>query len=165
GDDQLVTKEKKSPPNATVNARTNLGWGNSIASIRWNHLFNNRLFSNTTLVYSNYNFTLIDDYVRVGTNSNRSYSKYNSTSTDYSIKIDFDYNYSIKHNFKSGLIFTSPFYTPRDFTIRDKANEEKEESIQKAKNKELGIYIEDSWQPSETIDINAGVRFNGILTS
>lgn len=165
GDDQLVTKEKKSPPNATVNARTNLGWGNSIASIRWNHLFNNRLFSNTTLVYSNYNFTLIDDYVRVGTNSNRSYSKYNSTLTDYSIKIDFDYNYSNKHNFKSGLIFTSHFYTPRDFTIWDKANEEKEESIQKAKNKELGIYIEDSWQPSETIDINAGVRFNGILTS
>src|SRR5690606_38585523 len=129
------------------------------------HLFNNRLFSNTTLVYSNYNFTLIDDYVRVGTNSNRSYSKYNSTLTDYSIKIDFDYNYSNKHNFKSGLIFTSHFYTPRDFTIWDKANEEKEESIQKAKNKELGIYIEDSWQPSETIDINAGVRFNGILTS
>jgi hypothetical protein len=29
-------------------------WGNATATLRWNHLFNERLFSNATLVYSNY---------------------------------------------------------------------------------------------------------------
>lgn len=165
GDDQLLTQERKSTPNSKVDAQTNLGWGNSIASIRWNHLFNNRLFSNTTLVYSNYNFTLTDNYLRVGTNPNRSYSEYNSTLKDYSIKFDLDYYHSNTHSFRTGLLFTAHFYTPRDFLISNNASEEKEESLQKTQNKEIGIYIEDSWQPSEVIDINVGVRFNGLITS
>ncbi len=35
-----------------------LGWGNATATFRWNHLFNDRLFSNTTLIYSNFDYKL-----------------------------------------------------------------------------------------------------------
>ena len=38
-----------------------LDWGNITSSLRWNHLFSNKLFSNTTLTYSKYQFnTLLD---------------------------------------------------------------------------------------------------------
>ena len=41
------------------------GWGNSTGTIRWNHLLSNRLFSNTTAVYSDYDYRvdLLDEAV------------------------------------------------------------------------------------------------------
>ncbi|MCH8331139.1 MAG: hypothetical protein IH946_07135, partial [Bacteroidetes bacterium] len=36
----------------------NTRWGNSTATLRWNHLFNNRLFSNFTAIYSDYEYQL-----------------------------------------------------------------------------------------------------------
>ena len=35
-----------------------INWGNTTATARWNHLFNSRLFSNTSLIYSNYDFKI-----------------------------------------------------------------------------------------------------------
>jgi hypothetical protein len=39
-------------------ARQGFNWGNSTGTIRWNHLFNDRLFSNFTAIYSNYEYQL-----------------------------------------------------------------------------------------------------------
>ena len=39
-------------------ADAGFSWGNSTASIRWNHIFNDKLFSNFTAFYSNYNYEL-----------------------------------------------------------------------------------------------------------
>ena len=33
-------------------------WGNGTGTLRWNHLFNNKLFSNTSFIYSNYNYNI-----------------------------------------------------------------------------------------------------------
>lgn len=35
-----------------------INWGNSTATLRWNHIFNNKLFSNTSLIYSNYDYKI-----------------------------------------------------------------------------------------------------------
>ena len=35
-----------------------LGWGNQTVSARWNHIFSDRLFSNFTGIYSNFNYNL-----------------------------------------------------------------------------------------------------------
>lgn len=35
-----------------------MNWGNTILSARWNYVFNNRLFCNTTVSYSNYLFDI-----------------------------------------------------------------------------------------------------------
>ena len=39
-------------------ARQGFNWGNKTGTIRWNHLFNDRLFSNFTAIYSNYEYQL-----------------------------------------------------------------------------------------------------------
>lgn len=36
----------------------NINWGNITSSLRWNHIFNNRLFSNFSLLYSKYDYNL-----------------------------------------------------------------------------------------------------------
>ena len=38
-----------------------LDWGNITSSLRWNHLFSNKLFANTTLTYSKYQFNTLYD--------------------------------------------------------------------------------------------------------
>jgi hypothetical protein len=35
-----------------------LNWGNSTGTLRWNHIFNNKVFSNTSLIFSNYNYNI-----------------------------------------------------------------------------------------------------------
>ncbi|MBX7180586.1 MAG: TonB-dependent receptor [Bacteroidia bacterium] len=35
-----------------------LGWGNATATARWNHIFSSKLFSNLTLIYSNFNYVI-----------------------------------------------------------------------------------------------------------
>ncbi|MDQ3535581.1 MAG: TonB-dependent receptor [Bacteroidota bacterium] len=42
----------------TLGDRFGFKWGNGTGTFRWNHLFNERLFSNFTAVYSDYNYSL-----------------------------------------------------------------------------------------------------------
>jgi len=35
-----------------------INWGNSTATLRWNHLFSDRLFSNTSYIFSNYDYRI-----------------------------------------------------------------------------------------------------------
>ena len=42
--------------NAKLSFKVNIPWGNATGTLRWNHVFNNKLFANTTLVYNDYNF-------------------------------------------------------------------------------------------------------------
>jgi hypothetical protein len=74
-----------------------INWGNSTGTIRWNHLFSNRLFSNTSLIFSNYDYKI---YVNIGTEMNII-----SRIQDYGIKQDFQYftneNSSLKFGFNS----------------------------------------------------------------
>jgi len=35
-----------------------INWGNATGTLRWNHIFNKKLFSNTSLIYSNYDYKI-----------------------------------------------------------------------------------------------------------
>ncbi len=71
-------------------------WGNATGTLRWNHLFNTKLFSNTSLIFSNYNYNI---YVKFGDTK----IKAASALQDYSLKQDFQYFASSKSKFKFGL--------------------------------------------------------------
>ena len=43
--------------NGKQSLKVNIPWGNATGTLRWNHVFNNKLFGNTTAVYNDYNFT------------------------------------------------------------------------------------------------------------
>ena len=73
--------------------------GNAISSLRWNHLFNDKLFSNTTLSYTRYQFEL-------GLEQDQFEFKLYSGIYDWNAKMDFNYSPSILHNVKFGLHYT-----------------------------------------------------------
>jgi hypothetical protein len=55
-------------------------YGNSILNLRWNHLFSDKLFSNLSLIYSDYYYGLDLDFVGF---------KWDSGIKNYNIKYDF----------------------------------------------------------------------------
>jgi len=71
-------------------------WGNRTGTARWNHVFNDKLFSNLTLIYSNYDYAL-------GTTEDKTGFKWDSEIEDLSAKLDFNYFPNTKNTLKFGL--------------------------------------------------------------
>ncbi|MFY7786623.1 MAG: TonB-dependent receptor, partial [Thermoflexibacteraceae bacterium] len=73
-------------------------WGNATTSLRWNHVYGNRLFSNVTLFYSNYDYLLGTD----GTNAQGDGFKWTSNIINYSVKPEFTYFLNPKNTITFG---------------------------------------------------------------
>lgn len=72
-----------------------INWGNSTATLRWNHLYSDRLFSNSSLIFSDYNYQInINSGVKMNIISRI---------RDYSLKQDFQYFGDNKNTFKFGF--------------------------------------------------------------
>ena len=65
-------------------------WGNATTSLRWNHLFNDKLFVNTSLIFSDYNFSF-------GITQNEFELVLQSGVRDFNTKVDFNYFPSVRH--------------------------------------------------------------------
>lgn len=71
-------------------------WGNTTATTRWNHIFNKKLFLNTTAFYSNYDYLL-----SFGTNNGQAFN-WKSNIVNYSFKPDFTLYYNSKNTIRFG---------------------------------------------------------------
>jgi hypothetical protein len=77
-------------------------WGNSTTTLRWNHLYNSKLFSNVSLIYSNYDYQL-------GVGDNYAGFEWKSNIINYSIKPEFNYYLNSNNSITFGL--SSTYYT------------------------------------------------------
>ncbi len=131
----------------------NIPWGNSTATLRWNHVFGRKLFANTTLVYNDYRFafTAAQNDFRV---------KLSSGIRDLNAKADFDYYPSPQHKLRFGAMYTWHTFEPniltgnQDTTRFDPNNESKKYAA------ETGLYVQDDWELNDRIKVNAGLRFS-----
>jgi hypothetical protein len=133
--------------------KTNIPWGNSTATLRWNHVFNRRLFANTTLLYNDYKFKFSakQDNFEIGLSSGI---------RDGSIKTDFDYYPLPNHKLKFGGLFTYHKFTPnvvsgRQDSIIFKPNNESNKFAA-----ETAVYLQDDWEIGEKWKINYGLRWS-----
>ena len=132
---------------------SNIPWGNSTATLRWNHVFNRRLFANTTLVYNDYKF-------RFTASQNDFSLSLSSGIRDGNAKIDFDYYPLPQHKVKFGGLYTYHKFIPnvvsgqQDTTVFKPNNE----GIKYAN--ETAVYIQDDWDISDKIKVNYGVRWS-----
>ncbi len=132
-------------------------WGNITSTLRWNHEFNNKLFSNTSLIFSNYKFTVSNK--NRGAANRISTFKTSSGINDYGVKFDFNYYPNPNHTFKFGLGSTYHDFTPKEIDIRNISDDEIV-NTQKIKTLESAIYIEDDWRINDRISIYPGLRFS-----
>ena len=140
--------------NARRSFGANIPWGNATTTLRWNHVFNRKLFANTTLVYNSYKFAF-------NASQNDFSLSLASGIRDWTAKIDMDYYASPRHKLKFGGLFTNHRFSPnilsgqQDSTIFTPNNE----SIKYAN--ETGLYIQDDWEVSDKVQVHLGLRWSG----
>ncbi len=132
----------------------NLKWGNATATMRWNHLFNDKLFMNTSLIYNNYNFDATAGFGDI-------LFKLKSGVRDVNGVIDFDYFPTIRNAVKFGVNYTHHGFTPSittgkvgDITFDVQANKLKVAH-------EYAAYILDDIAVTDWLKLNVGLRFSG----
>lgn len=131
----------------------NIPWGNATGTLRWNHVFNKKLFANTTLVYNDYKFkfTAAQDNFQVGLSSGI---------RDVSLKQDFDWYPQGKHKVKFGGIYTYHRFSPSVVSGRQDSVEFNPLNAQIKYAHEAAVYVQDDWEISNKWQINVGLRYS-----
>lgn len=124
-----------------------IDWGNATGTLRWNHLFNDRLFSNTTFLYSNYDYAI--DLSNEGDQFN-----WNSQIEDYSLKSDFTYYLNPENQISFGLSSTLHQFNPG----YKKGLES--QGVPDVTALEHGVYVGNEQSLSEQLSLEYGLRYS-----
>ncbi|WP_316842541.1 TonB-dependent receptor [Pedobacter gandavensis] len=127
-------------------------WGNATVTLRWNHLYSNKLFSNTSLIYSNYN------YVIQNMMEDNNF-KVNSSIKDFNLKQDFDYRLSNDHNLKFGLNVIHHTIAPGKLSA-DESSSVNPTTFENRKGLESAAYVSDEWVVNERFNLVYGLRLS-----
>jgi hypothetical protein len=130
-------------------------WGNKTATVRWNHLFSKKLFSNQTFIFSDFDYQF-----------NVNLSEINSIEffqgiRDYSYKSDFAYYYSPRHKFNFGAVITHHTFNPGEIRpIGEKSILTEPIILDKRKALESAIYSEHEFKISTKFKVRYGIRYS-----
>ena len=131
-----------------------LAYGNSVANFRWNHLFSNKLFSNLSLIYSDYDYTLDFGLAEFD---------WNLGITNFNFKYDFKHYLNDKTKLEYGL---NGIYYKFDPGFIQPTAESSPVQARKLENKfafENAVYAGVSCQLSSKINLQAGLRLSNFL--
>ena len=146
--------------------KTSMGWGNIITALRWNYLLNNKLFSNSTLTFSDYKFDISYEFLTKDLISNKKstdFFRYFSGINDFSAKVDFDFFPSPMHTVKFGTAYTFHNFKPGITSYRYNPTDNSEGidttfGDVKVFGHEFILYAEDNIELSTRFNLNAGLR-------
>ncbi len=125
-----------------------MNWGNTTGTMRWNHLFSNKLFSNTSLIYSNFDYAF-----RVGDDVDMS-----SGIVDYGFKQDFSWYLNPDNTIKYGLNITRHSFNPGVLTID---NEDSQDVVLDEKQAfESAVYVSNSQKIGNKFSAEYGLRLS-----
>lgn len=139
--------------NSKQSFSANIPWGNSTATFRWNHIFNRKLFSNTTLVYNDYNFEFVAQ-------QNDFEISLKSGIRDLNAKVDFDFYPVPAHKIKFGAVYTYHRFKPSVVSGRQGNTVFNPNNALIKYAGETGLYIQDDWEISEKLKVHAGLRYS-----
>ena len=169
GDDLgTYNKDNASKTNATSSDNFRLSWGNLTTALRWNHLYGSKLFSNTTLTISRYNF---DTHIRYYDENKGVTSDYESTYSsginDAAARIDFDYVPAPGHYIRFGISNIMHNFNPGVMAYNLNAtggvnnNNKLTYGGNSVSAQEQGLYVEDDYQVTKKLKMNLGLHLSG----
>jgi len=131
-----------------------LNYGNSTGTLRWNHIFSSKLFSNTSLIYSKFNYDvhIENDYNNI---------LINSSIADYHFKQDFNYYLNTTNKLSFG--FESTYHDTEPGTAVSTASSSYNDIfLQKKYALESALYISNEWNASDKLKITYGIRLSDL---
>jgi outer membrane receptor for ferrienterochelin and colicin len=170
GDDKFsIRYTEKYDDNSTGSSElfelnSKIQWGNITNALRWNHQFSPKLFANTTLTYSRYNFNISTSFLdesRQNNQTERNYfgAKYASGIDDICAKIDFDYLPNPKHLIRFGGGATYHNFKPGATNLSSQTNGGNVSLTlgdSKINALEYALYAEDDMNLSDDLGANIG---------
>ena len=124
-----------------------LSYGNATGTFRWNHIFNDKLFSNTSIIYSDYDYN-------IGINSGGISANILSVIRDWSLKQEFEYFANPDNAIRFGVDFIYHTIEPGNVTGAGITNSNQPDN----QSLENAIYITDSWKATPRLNIDYGLR-------
>lgn len=128
-----------------------LEWGNATTSLRWNRIFTPKLFMNTGFIFSDYDFTFSAGQQEFD------FSLFSGI-RDFNVKTDFNWLPDVRHNVKFGANYIYHIFTPSNVAARSgDVNFDLGPEVRFHAH-EAALYIQDNWDISDRVSINAGLR-------
>lgn len=131
-------------------------WGNITSTLRWNHVFGERLFSNTTLIFSDFDFTLNADFGPVG------FGRFSGI-RNWIGKVDFDWFPSPKHTVRFGVGSIYHIFTPSGIESNNSNANQSFTFRQRLYGNELSAYIQDDWDVTSRLRLSPGLRLSAFI--
>lgn len=123
GKDDFGVTIKEESDNYSSEGGLGLDWGNTIAALRWNHVWNGKLFSNTSVTYSKYNFNTGVYTSEIDQGETESIAGiYTSGIEDWAGKIDFDYIVNPQNYIRFGTSITRHTFSPGATNLESTSN-------------------------------------------
>ncbi len=143
--------------NSDYKSDAGLSWGNATGTLRWNHLINEKVFSNVSLIFTDFLFDIQDKETNSGGFLNL---RYYSGIRDYSIKSDIDYSPNPKHFIKTGILATYHYFRPSAMVA-----ESSDPTIGLSRKTnidayETAVYAEDDFKINEKWRASGGLRLS-----
>ena len=126
-------------------------YGNAVFNLRWNHLFSQRLFSNLSLIYSDYYYGLLLDFAGFD---------WDSGIQNLNLKYDFSYFANDKTSLDFGLQSTYYTFNPGYIEPARLDSGINAEQLQKKYAMEHSVYVDISQDLSSSFSFQFGIRFN-----
>lgn len=139
-----------------IDNNSSMDWGNTTTTARWNHIYNSKIFSNTTFIFSNYDYSyILKDDAR--------HFKWSSNIMQSGLKTDYDYYANSKHNIKFGMSLNYKKFSPGQIEPRDTMSITKEFSLENKKSIDASLYFEDEYKFSDKLSVDLGLRYTDFI--
>lgn len=127
-------------------------WGNAIASLRWNHIYSSKLFGNTSVIYSNYQYAIHNL-----TNNND--FDVSSRIRDFAVKEDFNWYVGSNNKIGFGAAYTRHSLLPGNITASPTAIYNST-NIENRYANEMAAYLMDDMLIGKKLSLVYGIRLN-----
>ncbi|MEQ8626206.1 TonB-dependent receptor [Ekhidna sp.] len=134
--------------------RQGINWGSKTGTFRWNHLYNERLFSNLTIYVSDYDYEL-----KFGEDELDKF-EWMSNITTYDLKPEFTYFLNTNNELTFGAEAIFYRFSPAEANFSSNGVN-REFSLPKKRALEYGLYVGNKQTVNEKIDVEYGLRFSG----
>ncbi|MFA8300106.1 MAG: TonB-dependent receptor domain-containing protein [Hyphomicrobiales bacterium] len=133
-----------------VSSRMKMKWGNQTATLRWNSILSDKIFMNSSLIYSNYDYSyrLLDD--------SRDFN-WTAGLTELQQKTDFDFYLNPNNHIRFGYNVSSTFFEPGTITPGSRSNS-RLISIDKKRAYNGSIYLSNDQNIGSRIGLYYGLR-------
>ena len=129
-------------------------YGNTVVNFRWNHLFSDRLFSNLSLIYSDYYYGLNLNFVGF---------EWNSGIQNMNIKYDFKQYISDRYKLEYGVHSTYYRFNPGIISPNGPESGINKEELTNKFAFENAVYIDVNQQVTDRLAISYGARLSTFL--